>query len=76
MTILSKVRKMTSLKIFISLSIKKLETCKIGEQVNLIQMVPLGKLPQEVVTLPHNYVTLANLFLSSYRGATIIRLGQ
>ena len=62
---LPKVRKMTSLKIYISLSIKKLEISKFGEQVNLIQKVPLGKPPQEVVTSPHNYVTLANLFIST-----------
>ena len=76
MTKLPKVRKMTSLKIYISPSMKKLERCKFGEQVNLIQNFPLGKLPQEVVTLPHNYVILANHFTSSYRGATIIKIGQ
>ena len=38
-------------------------------QVNLIQRVPLGTLPQKVVmSLPHNHVTLTNLFISSYRG--------
>ena len=76
MTKIPKARKMTSLKIYISPSIKKLETYKFGEQINLIQKVPLGKLPQEVVTLPHNYVTLTNLFISSYREATIIKFGQ
>ena len=66
MTKLLKVRKMTSLKIYISPSIKKLETLTFGQQVNLIQKVPLATLPQEVVTsLPHKYVTLANLFISS-----------
>ena len=33
--------------------------------------------PQGVVTLlPHNHVTLANLFISSYKGATFIKPGQ
>ena len=44
---------------------------------NLIQKVPLGTPPQEVVTLlPHNCVTLTNLFISSYRGATVIGFWQ
>ena len=30
----------------------------------------------DVSSLPHNYVTLANLFISSYRGATVIKIGQ
>ena len=65
-TKLLKGRKMTSLKIYISPSIKKLETLTFGQQVNLIKKVPLATLPQEVVTsLPHKYVTLANLFISS-----------
>ena len=68
MTKLLKVRKMTSLKIYISPSIKKLETFKFAQQVNLIQKVPLSTPPQEVVTsLPHNYMTLANLCISSYK---------
>ena len=76
MTKLLKVSKMTNLKICISPSIKKLETLKFGQQVNLIQKVLLGTLPQEVVTLlTHKYVTLANLFISSYRGATAIKCG-
>ena len=65
MTKLLKVRKMINLKIYILPSIKKLETFKFGEQVNPIRKVPLGEPPQEVVSSPHNYVTLANLFLSS-----------
>ena len=48
MTKLLKVSKMTSLKICMSPSIKKLETLKFGQQVNLIQKVSLGTLPQEV----------------------------
>ena len=76
MTKLLKFSKMTILKIYISPTIKKLETLKFGQQVNLIQKVLLGTLPQEVVTLlTHKYVTLANLFISSYRGATVIKCG-
>ena len=76
MTKLLKVSKMTNLKICISHSIKKLETLKFGQQVNLIQKVLLGTLPQEVVKLlTHKYVTLANLFISSDRGATAIKCG-
>ena len=74
MTKLLEVSKMTSLKFYISPSIKKLETFKFGQEVSLIQKVSLGTLPQEVVTsLPHKYVTLANLFIFSYRGATVIK---
>ena len=57
---------MTSLKIYISPSIKKLETLKFRRQVNLIQKVSLGTPPQEVVmSLPHKYVTLANVNVKS-----------
>ena len=76
MTQLPEVRKITSLKIYIYASVKKLEIFKFGEQVNLIQKVPLGKLPHEVLMSSHNYVTLANLFISSHRGATVIKFGQ
>ena len=45
---------------------------KFGQQVNIIERVPLGTPPQVVVmSLAHNHVT--NLFISSYRGATVIR---
>ena len=74
---LLKVRKMTNIKIFISPVIEKLETFKFGQQVNLIQRVLLGTLPQEVVmSLAHNYVTLSNFFISSYKGTTVIKFGQ
>ena len=33
--------------------------------MNLIQRVLLGTLPQEVMSLPDNQVTLTNLFISS-----------
>ena len=41
----------------------------------MIERVLLGTLPQAVVmSLAHNHVT--NLFISSYRGATVIKVGQ
>ena len=61
--------KMTTLKIYISPVMEKLETITLGQQVNLIQRVLLGTLPQEVLTsVPHIHVTLTNLFISSHRG--------
>ena len=61
MTKLLKVIKVTSLKIYISSSIRKLETT-FRQQVKLIQKVSLDTLPWEVVTsLSHKYVTLANV---------------
>ena len=48
---------------------------KFKHGVKLIQRVPLGTLTQEVVmSLPHNDMT--NLFISSYRGATVIKFQQ
>ena len=76
MTQLPEVRKITSLKIYIYASIKKLVIFKFGEQVNLIQKVPLSKLPHEVVMSSHNYVNLANIFISSHREATVINFRQ
>ena len=71
---LLKVSKITSLKIS---SHGEARNIKFRQQVNLIQRVPLGTLPQEVVTsLPHNHMTLTNLFISGYRGATAIKFGQ
>ena len=62
MTKLLKVIKVTNLKIYISPSIRKLETLKFRQQLKLIQKVSLGTPLQEVVTsLPHKYVTLANV---------------
>ena len=41
----------------------------------MTERVPLGAQPQIVVmSLAHNHVT--NLFISSYRGATVIKLGN
>ena len=69
MTKLLEVSKMTSLKFYISPSIKKLETLKFGQEVNLIQKVSLGTLPQEVVTsLPHKYLVTEGLLLSNVGG--------
>ena len=69
---LLKVRKVTSLKICIYLVTEKLETSnfKFGYQINIIERVILGTLPQMVaMSLAHNYQT--NLFILSYRGATL-----
>ena len=41
---------------------------KFGQQVNLIQRV--------VTSLPQNHMALANLFISHYRGATVIKFRQ
>ena len=72
---LLKVSKMTSLKIYVS-SYGEARNIKFGHQVNLIQRVQLGPLPQGVVTsLPDNNVTLTNFFISSYRGITVIKRG-
>ena len=48
---------------------------KLGQQVNLIESVALGTPPRKVVTLLLHNVTLANLFVSSYRGATVMKFG-
>ena len=72
---LLKVCNMTSLKIYVS-GYGEARNIKFGHQINLIQRVQLGPLPQEVVTsLPDNNVTLTNLFISSYRRVTVIKLG-
>ena len=69
-----KVSRMTDLKIYI-FSHGEARNIKFGQQVNIIERVPLGTPPQAVVmTLAHNHVT--NLFISSYRGATVIKFGQ
>ena len=69
MTKLFEVSKMTSLKFYIPLSIKKLETLKFGYEVNLIQKVSLGTLPQEVVTsLSYKYLATEGLLLSNLGG--------
>ena len=43
--------------------------------VNIIESVRVGAQPQAVVmSLAYNHVT--NLFISSYRGATVMKLGN
>ena len=65
-----KVSKITSLKISCHGEARNI---KFGQQ----ERVPLGTMPQEVVTsLPHNYMTLTNLFISSYRGVTVIKFNK
>ena len=55
----------------------KARNIKFRHQVNFIQRVQLSPLPKEVVTsLPQNHMTLTNLFISSYSGATVIKFGQ
>ena len=70
----SKSAKWPVWKLYIS-SHGEARNIKFGQQVNIIEMVPLGTPPQVVVmTIAHNHVT--NLFISSYRGATVIKFGQ
>ena len=47
---------------------------RFGQQVNIIERVPLGTPQAVVMTLAHNHVT--NLLISSYRGAAVIKFGQ
>ena len=62
---------MTSLKIHIS-SHGEARNIEFGQQVNLIQRIPLSTLPQEVeISLPYNHVT--NLYISISTG---IKFGQ
>ena len=71
---LLKVSKITSSKIYV-FSQGEARNIKFGQQANIIERVPLGTPPQVVVmTLAHNYVT--NLFISSYKGATVIKFRQ
>ena len=65
---------MTSLKIYF-FSHREAKNIKFGQQVNINEWVPLGTPLQVVVmTLAYNHMT--NLFISSYRGATVIKFGQ
>ena len=46
---------------------------KFGHLMNIIEKVSLGTAPQALVmSLAHNHLT--NLFISSYRGAAVIKL--
>ena len=70
---LLRVSKITNLKIYVS-SQEEARNIKFGQQVN-IERVPLGTPLQAVVmSLAHNHMT--NLFILSYRGATVIKFGQ
>ena len=72
---LPKVSKMISLKIYIISSHREARNIKFEQRVNIIGSVPLGTPPQALVmTLARNHVT--NLFIVSYRGATVIKVGQ
>ena len=74
---LLKFSKITSLKIYIISSHGEARNIKFGQQVNLIQRVPLGTLPQKVLMLlPHNHMTLTNLLISSHRGYCYQKFGQ
>ena len=71
---LLKVSKMTSFKIFISPVMEKLEH-QIWTAGKHHWKSFTGYLPQEVViSLAYNHLT--NLFISSYRGATVIKFEQ
>ena len=64
---------MTILEIYISPPTVKLETSNLDSRKTSLKGVILGTLPlKEVMSLAHNH--MANLFISSYRGVTIIRL--
>ena len=53
----------------------KARNIKFGQQVNIIERVPLGTPPQEVMmSLAHNHLT--NLFVSSWRGLLLSNLGN
>ena len=66
---LLKISKMTSLKIYIARNIK------FGHLINMIKRVPLDTPPQALVmSLAHNHQI--NLFISSYRGAAVIKFKQ
>ena len=56
---------------------KQVNKIKFGQQLDLILRVPLGT-PHQVVVMAlfHNHVTLKNLFISSYRGANVIKSGH
>ena len=71
---LLKVIKITSLKIYISLVTEKLETSDLDSRLKIIERVPLRTPPHTVVMSQKNHMT--NLFISSYRGAIVIKFGQ
>ena len=72
---LHKVSKMTSLKNLCISSHGEARNIKLGHLINIIERVPLGTpLQVAVMSLAHNHLT--NLFISSYRGAAVIKFKQ
>ena len=55
---------------------EKLETPDSNRQTSLIQRVPFGTPPHDVVTSLTQSCDLTNLFIISYRGATVIKITQ
>ena len=63
------VSKMGNLRIHISPVMEKLEALDLNSRVSVIQRVLLSTPPQKKLTsLPHIYVALKNLFISSLKG--------
>ena len=63
------VSKIGNLRIHISPLMEKLEALNLNSRVSVIQRVLLSTPPQKKLTsLPHIYVALKNLFISSLRG--------
>ena len=57
-------------------AMEKLETPDSNRQTSLIQRVPFGTPPHDVVTSLTQSCDLANLFIISYRGTTVIKITQ
>ena len=68
---LLKVTKMASLKVYIS-SHGEARNIRFGQQLNIIERVPWGTLPQAVVkSLAHNHMTKSNSVIEVDRALTI-----
>ena len=57
-------------------AMEKLETPDSNRQTSLIQRVPFGTPPHDVVTSLTQSCDMANLFIISYRGTTVIKITQ
>ena len=57
-------------------AMEKLETPDSKRQTSLIERVPFGTPPHDVVTSLTQSCDLTNLFIISYRGATVIKITQ